>query len=162
MKKFELLEPKKHDRKNFDCGVAALNRYLQQFANQDQKRGLTRVYVLAESQQIIGYYSISADSVPTGDLPDKIRLGAYSDIPFVLLGRLAVDKRFQRQGYGDALIYHAFKTTAEAAERVGILGMIVDAKDEQAACYYERFGFKRLKGTRNRLVLPFSAIKKLL
>lgn len=154
--KFELLDGKKHDRKSFDCGVKALNVYLQQVANQDQKRGLTRIYVLAEDRQIIGYYSISAHAAPTDELPDSI--GRYHEAPFLLLGRLAVDKRHQRQGYGDSLIFHAFKTTAETAEKVGILGIIVDAKDEAIAVFYEKFGFNRLARTKNRLVLPFSVL----
>jgi hypothetical protein len=44
---FEHLNPKKHDRKSFDCGVEILNLYLQRGANQDQRRSLTKVYVLA-------------------------------------------------------------------------------------------------------------------
>lgn len=160
--KFELLDTKKHERKNFDCGVKALDLYLQQFANQDQKRGLARIYVLAEQTQVIGYYSISAHSVATNTLPEHSKLGSYQEVPFLLLGRLAVDKNYQRQGYGDALIFHAFQTTAEIAEKVGIQGIIVDAKDEKAALFYEKFGFKRLKGYKNRLMLPFSAIKNLL
>lgn len=160
--KFELLDAKKHDRKSFDCGVKALNLYLQQLANQDQKRGLTRVYVLADGERIIGYYSISAHSVSTDELPKQAIVGCYADAPFLLLGRLAVDKRFQGQGYGDVLIFHAFKTTAETAERVGVLGMVVDAKDESIAVFYQRFGFKRLARAKNRLVLPFSVLKTLL
>ncbi len=160
--KFERLDTQKHDRKDFDCGVIALNLYLQQFANQDQKRGLTRVYVLAKQQQIIGYYSICAHSVPTDQLPDNTRLGRYSEAPFLLLGRLAVDKRYQGQGFGDALIFHAFSITNEAAEKIGTLGIIVDAKNEKAADFYEKFGFKPLSASKNRLVLPFSMITKLL
>ena len=159
---FERLDPKRHQRKSFDCGVAALNLYLQQFANQDQKRGLTRVYVLAKQQQIIGYYSICAHSVPTDELPDNTKLGGYSEAPFLLLGRLAVDQRYQGQGYGDALVFHAFSITAEAAEKIGTLGMIVDAKDEKAAGFYQKFGFQPLSASKNRLVLPFSAMKSLL
>lgn len=158
---FERLDPKKHNRKLFDCGVAELNIYLKQFSNQDQKRGLTRVYVLAKQQQIIGYYSICAHSVPTDKLPDNTRLGNYEEAPFLLLGRLAVDQHFQGQGYGDALIYHAFKITTEAADKIGMLGIIVDAKDEKAASFYERFGFMPLSTNKYRLVLPFSAMKKL-
>lgn len=160
--KFERLDTKKHSRKDFDCGVNALNIYLQQFANQDQKRGLTRVYVLAEQQQIIGYYSICAHSVPTDQLPENVKLGSYQEAPFLLLGRLAVDQRYQGQGYGDALIFHAFSITTEAADKIGTLGIIVDAKDEKAAGFYEKFGFKPLSASKNRLVLPFSAMKSLL
>jgi ribosomal protein S18 acetylase RimI-like enzyme len=160
--KFERLDPQKHQRKGFDCGVIALNLYLQQFANQDQKRGLTRVYVLAEQQEIIGYYSICAHSVPTDQLPDNAKLGSYQDAPFLLLGRLAVDLHYQGHGYGDALIFHAFSITSEAAEKIGTLGMIVDAKDEKAAGFYQKFGFQPLSATKNRLMLPFSAMKSLL
>ncbi len=79
-----------------------------------------------------------------------------------MLGRLAVDKNFQQQGYGDALIFHAFKTTMEAAEKIGISGMVVDAKDENAANFYEKFGFKRLSASPNRLVLPLTALAALI
>ncbi len=159
--KFERLQPGLHDRKTFDCGDVALNLYLQQFANQDQNRGLSRVYVLAEQRRIVGYYSISAYSVATDELADQVKIDAYRELPFLLLGRLAVDRNFQGQGLGDALIIHAFQTTVAAAEKIGIFGMIVDAKDERAAGFYERFGFTRLSTSKNRLVLPFSAIKKL-
>jgi ribosomal protein S18 acetylase RimI-like enzyme len=159
---FEPLNAKKHDRLNFDCGVEALNLYLQRFANQDQKRSLTRVYVLVNDKNILGYYSISAHSVSRDDLPDDIQLGSYNDIPFLLLGRLAVDKKYQGQGYGDALIYHSFQTTVDAAEKIGILGMIVDSKNEDSTAFYEGFGFKRLLGTTNRFVLPISIISSLI
>ncbi|TPW25831.1 GNAT family N-acetyltransferase [Pararhizobium mangrovi] len=156
--RFEALDPKKHDRKSFDCDVPALNHYLQRYANQDLKRSLTRIYVLAEGSAIIGYYSISAHSVRRDNLPEDIEAGPYEDIPFLLLGRLAVDKRWQGQGYGDTLIVHAFHMTRQAASQIGILGMVVEAKDEKAADFYAGFGFQRLAGTALRLVLPITAM----
>ena len=159
--KFEALDATKHNRKSFDCGVDALNLYLQKFANQDQKRSLTRIYVLADAEKIIGYYSLSAHSVSRDNLPEGIKTGHYKDLPFLLLGRLAVDKAHQGQGYGDALIYHAFKMTANAAEQFGLLGIIVEAKDDNASRFYEEFGFIKLEASPNKLVLPLSAIKAL-
>ncbi len=61
--KFELLNSKQHNRNQFDCGTSVLNIYLQRIANQDQKKNLSRIYVLAKESQIVGYYSISAHSV---------------------------------------------------------------------------------------------------
>jgi len=159
---FEPLHAKKHNRKDFDCGVTALNLYLQKFANQDQKRSLSRVYVLADDSDIVGYYSLSSHSVSRETLPESYPVGGYGDIPFLLLGRLAVDKAFQGQGYGDALIIDAFHRTRSLAEQVGIFGMVVDAKDEKAASFYEGFGFRRLSATQRRLALPLSAIDKLI
>jgi hypothetical protein len=89
--KFELLNPKKHNRKKFDCGVDALNIYLQHFANQDQNKDLSRIHVLADKERIVGYYSISSHSISTNELPDNQRLSKYLYTPFLLLGRLAVD-----------------------------------------------------------------------
>ncbi|MDP8243375.1 MAG: GNAT family N-acetyltransferase [Candidatus Hinthialibacter antarcticus] len=160
--KFEPLSPKFHDRKSFDCGVKELNLYIQQFANQDQVRSLTKVYVLSDGPTIIGYYSICAHSVSRENLPENQKIGPYNDLPFLLLGRLAVDHNFQGKGYGDALIFHAFKTTLNAAETVGILGIVVDALNENVVSYYEGFGFMRLKGTQNRFVISISTMKHLL
>src|SRR5215472_4834576 len=150
----EALDPARHNRTDFDCGVQELNRYLQQFANQDQKRGLAKTYVLVDGIRIKGYYSLAAHSVTRENMPPDMKIGRYKDVPFLLLGRLAVDKEFQGRGYGDALMYHAFKTTKDIAERVGILGMIVDAKGEKAVAFYQRFGFRCIEGSKNRLVLP--------
>lgn len=160
--KFEPLDPKRHDRDVFDCGVEALNAYLRRFANQDMKRGLTRVYVLADGNRIAGYYSISAHSAARDSLPVKLRSGPYDELPFLLLGRLAVDQAYQGQGLGDVLIVHAFETTRAAATKIGILGIIVDAKDARAAGFYERFGFLPLEASPLRLVLPMSALDRLL
>lgn len=159
---FEVLQIKKHNRKNFDCGVDALNFYLQQYANQDQTRNLCKIYVLADNTTIIGYYSLSSHSVARDNLPATLKVGSYSDIPFLLLGRLAVDKQYQGQGYGDILIVDAFHRTTEVAKQIGILGMIVDAKDEKTITFYEKFGFQRLNGTQNRLLLPLTAMDGLL
>jgi GNAT superfamily N-acetyltransferase len=153
----ETLDTKRHNRADFDCGVEDLNRYLQQFANQDQKRGLAKTYVLVEGTRIRGYYSLAAHCVTRENLPPDVRIGGYKDLPFLLLGRLAVDKAFQGKGYGDAMMYHAFKTTKNVAGSVGILGMIVDAKDEKAAAFYRRFRFRSIEGNRSRLVLPIAS-----
>jgi len=73
-----------------------------------------------------------------------------------------VDRQYQGLGYGDALIFHAFTTTVEVAQKVGIMGMVVDSKNEGAAAFYEGFGFKRLSSTKTRLVLPMSTLAKLI
>ncbi|MGO4436178.1 GNAT family N-acetyltransferase [Rhizobium sp. RAF56] len=159
---FEPLDPNRHDRQSFDCGVDALNIYLQRFANQDVRRGLTRTYVLADKMHIVGYYTLSAHSVLRDDLPEEVNARAYRELPFLLLGRLAVDLADRGRGYGDVLIVDAFRRTRLVAQQVGIMGMIVDAKDDRAAQFYERFGFQRLSGTVGRLVLPLNAMDSLI
>ena len=76
--KIELLNPKIHNRNQFDCGVDVLNEYLRHFANQDSKKNLSRIHVLADKERIIGYYSISSHSVLTSELPDNQSKYSYS------------------------------------------------------------------------------------
>ncbi len=158
MMKFELLNTTQQDGQTFDCGVKTLNVYLQQKLVDRQPMGLTRLYVLTVQHKIIGYYALSAHSVPTNVLPVHNVMERYHEAPFLLLERLAVDKAYQKQGYGSSLIVHAFKVTEKLAEKSGILGMIVNACDERAACFYQKFGFNVLANNKNRLVLPFSAL----
>lgn len=160
--KFEILDPKKHNRADFDCSIEPLNLYLQKFAGQDQKRSLSKTYVLADKKKIIGYYTISAHSVLKDFLPEDVKAGNYADLPFLLLGRLAVDTSCQGNGYGEALVFHACKTTTEAAQHIGIFGMIVEAKNEKVVTFYKNLGFKLLKHSKNKLVLPTTAIKHIL
>ena len=159
---FEPLDAKRYDRRAFDCGVEALNVYIHRFANQDVKRGLTRTYVLAEQARIVGYYTLSAHSVSHERLPGELGAGPYQELPFLLLGWLAVDLVHQGHGFGDVLIVDAFRRTRLVAQQVGIMGMIVDAKDDRAAGFYEKFGFRRLSGTTGRLALPLNAMDSLI
>jgi len=166
----EILDPKRHNRADFDCGVQELNHYLQEVADQDQDRGLAKTYVLVDGTKIRGYYSLATHSVPRESLPQDIKAGnrkkikyekiRYTDLPFLLLGRLAIDKELQGQRYGRAILYDALETTKSIAERVGILGMIVDAKDEKTTAFYRKFGFRSIEGNKNRLVLPITSFPK--
>lgn len=105
---------------------------------------------------------MSAHSVQRVNLPKNLAIGGYNELPFLMLGRLAVDKQYQGQGYGDTLVFHALNSTVAAAEHIGILGLIVDAKNEYAVSFYEEFGFVRLETAPNRLALPFVLIQNLL
>ena len=60
------------------------------------------------------------------------------------------------------LIYHAFKKTASIAEDAGILGIVVEAKDDKAASFYNGIGFLPLEATPQRMVLTIQTINSLL
>ncbi len=56
----------------------------------------------SDHKTIVGYYTLSAFSINIQDLPEDIikKLPTYPMMPVTLLGRLAVDRRYQRQGAG--------------------------------------------------------------
>jgi predicted GNAT family N-acyltransferase len=154
----------KQPRSGFDCGVPELNAYLQKQASQDAKRRYATCFVAVEyaTGQVVGYYTLAMSSINLGELPPELvkKLPRYPQVPVARLGRLAVDLRCQGQALGASLVADAIVRTAHA--EVASYALVVDAKDAQAAAYYERFGFVRLTSSPRTLFLPLTeAIKKL-
>ena len=160
-----LFDAKQHDRKGFDSGHAALNEYLQKYLAQGVKKRLIRAYVaLDESGRLVGYYTLSAASVNSAELPPEVAKGLPRyPIPAMLIGRMATDRQAREQGLrvGSKLLIHACKQVLKVADTAGVLCVIVDAKPE-AVAFYERFGFMRLKQEDDlRLYLPTDTLQGL-
>lgn len=156
---------KKHDKQDFNCGVDALNQYLKTQASQDVKKNVAVTYVLTPptSEKILGYYTLSSMGIFPGELPDALirRLPRYPVLPGILLGRLAVDTSRQGMSIGQYLLIDALKRSLQVSNQIGIVAVIVDAKDDNAAKFYEHFGFIKLQENSHRLFLPISTIQKL-
>lgn len=147
-----------HERAAFDCGVPALNEYLQRFAEQHRRKGISSVYVLADSEKpsrILGYYTLSAAEVDVSRLPesDRRKLPRYP-IPCFRMGRLACRVDERGRGLGRLLIGCAIDRCLKARADVAAYALIVDAKDATAGAFYEHYGFKRLVDRPLTLYLP--------
>jgi GNAT superfamily N-acetyltransferase len=153
-----------HDRAAFDCGQAELNRYFQSQVTQDIRRHITNCFVAIEAAQelVAGYYTLAAASIPTPALPDELikRLPRYPSLPAVRIGRLAVDRRFQKRGLGGALLADAAHRALQAAAAAYTL--LVDAKDEQASAFYRHHGFHPLTSQPRTLFLPLATAASVL
>lgn len=160
--RFETLADK-HDRTGFDCGDAALGRYFQTQVTQDIRRRITNCFVLVEvATGVAAYYTLSAASIPFVDLPaeETKRLPRYPTLPAVRIGRLAVDLRFQRRGLGELLLMDAVhRTTQDAA---AAFAMLVEAKNDQAVAFYQRYGFRVIVDRDRTLFLPLATAQKTL
>ncbi len=149
------------DVTNFDCGSPPLDEYIRRYASQDVRRNIARVFVATPEdsiQRLAGFFTLSAGSVSCADLPASIarKLPRYP-IPVALIGRLAVDAKFQGKGFGSILLADACQKVAQASTVLAVAGIIVAAKDETAAAFYQHFGFKPLPGQPERLILPSAA-----
>lgn len=161
----EPLDPKRHDRAAFVCGVESLDRYLKTQASQDIARKANAVFVLldpAESARILGYYTLCATAFAQGDVPEAARkhVPRYPLVSATLIGRLAVASDRQGQGLGAVLLAHALTNAHENAATVGSSMVVVDATDERAALFYEAHGLVRLPESM-RLVIPTRSITAL-
>ena len=151
-----------HDRAGFSCGTPDLDRYFRDQAGQDLRRTLAAILVLydTETSLVVGYYTLSATSIEPASLPASTtrRLPRYAALPAVLLGRLAVDARYQGQGFGRHLLVDALRHALAESERIAAMGVVVDAKDDPARSFYERYGFRRFTDDEYRLLLPMGNI----
>jgi GNAT superfamily N-acetyltransferase len=151
---------KKHDRDAFDCGEPALNVFFQKYANQQQKRNLSRIYVALDDQEkIVGFYSLSATSVEFESAPVSLKrnLAPYP-IPAVLIGRLAISKSEQGQGVGRYLLAHALTKIKQVTQLAGVVAIVVDAKNKEAVSFYRHFGFELFSDDGFRLFYPTVAL----
>lgn len=152
-----------HKSQHFSCGDQALDIYIKQYAKQDQKRRIAAVFVIAGEDKIIkGFYALSSTNIPSGILPEKIlkKLPRHPYQPATLLGRLAVDAKFQKQKVGETLLLDALNRSYTLSEQVGSIAVVVDAVNENAVSFYENYGFMRLS-EQKRLFLPMKIIGKL-
>jgi GNAT superfamily N-acetyltransferase len=147
-----------HDRGGFDCGTPELNTYLQRFADQHRRRGITSVFVLTDTgapARILGYYTLSAAEVDAANLGevDRKRLPRYP-VPCFRMGRLAIAAELRGQGMGRLLMGCVVDRCLKAREQVAAYALIVDAKDAQAKAFYEHYGFTALASRTLSLYLP--------
>ena len=148
----------KHQRKQFDCGETSLNTYLQQYARQNIKLRINKVFVatpIDSARTVMGYYTLSAGSIGAENLPQaqKRRLPNYP-VPVALLGRLAVDKNYQGQRLGTILLADAIKRVEQASEVLAVYAIVVDALNPSAAEFYQQFGFIVFPEKPLKLFLP--------
>lgn len=151
-----------HDRAAFDCGVPALNEYLRRYARQNHVAGAAKTFVAvppAAPRRVLGYYSISPGSLAFARVPVRLtkRLGRY-EVPVFRLGRLAVDSAVKGKGLGGDLLLAAAERALAVASAVGGVALAIDAKDEEAVTWYERFGALPLRDDPLKLVLPLATV----
>ncbi len=137
-----------HDISSFACGVKALDDWLRGYALDNQRRNLSRTFVLVDDGgQVIGYYSLTMGGVRRDELPRRYGRGLPRyEIGMVLLARLAVSQAHQGVGTGRALLIEAIERAAAAGEHAAARFIGVDPIDENAKSFYSAFGFKPVPG----------------
>ncbi len=154
---------KHHNRESFDCGETALNEFLQRYAHKSHEMGGAKTFLAidnAGSKTVLGFYSLSPASISYARTPELVRRGlARQEVPAFRLARLAVDRSVQGKGLGGQLLLAAGRRCVLAAAEVGGVAILIDAKNDRAARWYESYGVMSLLDTPLSLVIPLSTIE---
>ena len=147
----------------FDCGKPSLNDWLQRHAMQAQGSGSARTFVVIDGTSVLGYYSLVVGQVEPIQATERIRkgMGQYP-IPTMLLARLAVSTAAQGQGIGIGmgLLQDAIRRTLNVAEQAGRGALLTHPIDDEAARFYQRFGFEASPLGQGQLLLLLKDAKQ--
>lgn len=128
--------------KSFDCGDVVMNKYIPQLKRQCGRDNINALLLLDGSHDLVGFvtatiYQLGRDSIPEDTFPYAIPpTFAVMKIPMI-----AINKKQQRQGWGEELLRAILDYCVESADVVkGIKGVYLDAKVE-ARGFYESFDF---------------------
>lgn len=130
-----------HNLSDFDSGEPVLDNWLRWRALHNEASGASRTYAVCLRKTVVGYYTLAVGAVAHAEVAGRVRRNMPDPLPVMVLGRLAVDKSFQRRGIGKGLLRDAVLRTVQAAEIAGIRAILVHAISEPAKRFYEGCGF---------------------
>ncbi|MDZ7957420.1 MAG: GNAT family N-acetyltransferase [Aulosira sp. DedQUE10] len=130
-----------HSVTDFSCEIPSLDDWLNRRAFANQTSGATRTFVTCVDNRVVGYYALASGAISVQSALGKFRRNMPNPIPVVILARLAIDSSYQGQGLGRALFRDAALRVVQAADTIGIRGIIVHAISESAKDFYLALGF---------------------
>jgi len=130
-----------HEIELFDSGVVALDNWLKRRARGNHASGASRTYVVCEQRRVVAYYALAAGGFDIDTAPGRVRRNMPDPVPVSVLGRLAIERTYQKRGLGRALMQDASKRVLQAADLIGIRGIVVHAMSEDAKAFYLALGF---------------------
>jgi GNAT superfamily N-acetyltransferase len=138
----------------FRCGEESLDLWLRGRGRRNERTGASRTMVsVTREGRVAGYYCLSSSAVDRDDGPPLLTGGMPASVPIVLLRRLAVDREFAGRGLGVSLLQHATVRALEAADAIGVRGILVHAINDDVVAFYERFGLTVFPDARRTLYL---------
>ena len=131
-----------HETGAFDSGVSVLDEWLKRRARANQASGASRTYVVCEQKRVVAYYALASGAVDIAAASGRVRRNMPDPVPIAVLGRLAIEGAYQKQGLGRALVQDASKRVLQAADIIGIRGIVLHAISEDAKAFYCALGFE--------------------
>lgn len=139
----------------FDCGRESMNQWFRRHSRRNQALNISRTTIFTENETgaIVGYVTLATGQIEREYLPRNTQRNRPEAIPVVLLGQLAVDKRFQGRGFARQLLFYALKTCLALSKEIGCFGVIAHPLDDEVRKFYGRFGFVELPGDPRRTMI---------
>lgn len=155
----QALDPARHHLTALRSGEPVLDTWLAEHAGGAEARRVARTFVWCPpgEEVVVAYYSLTGHRLIRDDLPRSVGRGSPTEVPAVLLARLALDETLHGRGLGGVLLVDALTRVVAATELVAARFVVVDALHDRAAGFYAHHGFRPIPGTL-RLVQKISDV----
>lgn len=151
---------RRHVRDGFISGAAELDEWLTKYAWQNQQANNATTYVIADGDRVVAYYAIAMAAVARVDAPTDLQNRRPSQIPCILLARLAVDASRQGEKLGWELLRDALVRSVQLSRSIGAAAVLVHCRDEAAKEFYLRNGdFLQSPVEALHLIVPIKALE---
>ena len=130
-----------HRVEDFDSGEETLDAWLKRRAHRNQASGASRCFVIRDGDKAVGFYTLSAGGIGHDLAPKAMRRNMPNPLPVLLLGRLAIDRRYQNQGLGKALLRDALLRAVAVSLETGVFAILLHALSDSARQFYLSRGF---------------------
>jgi GNAT superfamily N-acetyltransferase len=149
-----------HDLSQFASGEPSLDGWLKKRALVNQVSDASRTYVICAGSAVIGYYAVATASVAHAEAISRVKRNMPDPVPMILIARLAIDQNWQGKGLGAALLKDALLRIVQTSDQVGVKGVLVDAINERARSFYERWGFRQSPSLPLRLMITLAELRR--
>lgn len=140
----DLTRPRKllraDDRTQFRCSANELSEWITKYAWQNQEANNATTYVITDGARVVGFYAITMAAVARSLAPEPLAKNRPSQIPCILLARLAVDSEYAGQGLGWELLRDALLRSMHLSESIGAAAVLIHCRDDNARRFYLHHG----------------------
>ena len=137
------LEPRRHHREQFDSAEPVLDEWLRRYAGQNRRRDTAATWVITDVDDVVvAYASVAMTGIDRSAAPEELARRAPDPVPALLLGRLAVERRYASLAIGTALTAHVLATAVELNEKAACRAVVVTALNPTARTWWERLRFR--------------------
>lgn len=151
-----------HHLDAFQSGVDTLDYWLRHRARKNQASGASRTYVVCDASRVLAYYCLASGALSSEQSSSsRFSRNMPNPIPVVILGRLAVDRSLHGKGIGRGLVRDACLRVLQAADILGIRGIVVHALSLEAKSFYEKIGFDAAKNDPMMLMITLNDLRSL-
>ncbi|MBS1267568.1 MAG: hypothetical protein MAG458_00272 [Nitrosopumilus sp.] len=131
----------------FVSDIEEFNNYIGPEMDFDLENNITKVYLIEIAGYVAGYFDLAMAHLRNNVTPKIVKKGIESNVPALLLSRLAVDVTFQEHGVGTTMVHMILEKLVPKLKKIsGCRYLMLNPRDDLGVrTFYENLGFEYIE-----------------